>query len=404
MSGNWLDAFATSNRYIQTYVKGFIDISGGNLLLRPGNNHIIVQGGDISLNGRLFIGTSVLSGDGPTVTSGNVFVGNYVAANTLPTIMFIPGNVMTPVTLSATADRWTNTNISWAVAASSNANGFSPYMAFTANIAGNVAVAGNVVGNGWLSATAGYNTTTGLYTGTTYTTPVSTIGNVAGEWIQIGATTATALTGFQLVATNDSTGAHNDRLPTAFTIVGIPALSGLTASLWGTSNAVPVGTLWVAVGVNISYSYNGILWTSVPGLDNANTVTTPYDIAYSGTMWIFVNNRGYLWYSYTGINWTYTANPLGTGLGIATNVTMWVMGSIGTHALGYSYNGINWTGLGTAVMNRAYQPAYSGTMWVVGGNGTNNLAYSYNGTQWTCLLYTSPSPRDRTRSRMPSSA
>ena len=26
------------------------------------------------------------------------------------------------------------------------------------------------------------------------------------------------------------------------------------------------------------------------------------------------------------------------------------------------------------------------------------------GTSWTCLLYTSPSPRDRTRSRMPSSA
>ena len=25
-------------------------------------------------------------------------------------------------------------------------------------------------------------------------------------------------------------------------------------------------------------------------------------------------------------------------------------------------------------------------------------------TPWTCLLYTSPSPRDRTRSRMPSSA
>ena len=25
-------------------------------------------------------------------------------------------------------------------------------------------------------------------------------------------------------------------------------------------------------------------------------------------------------------------------------------------------------------------------------------------TDWTCLLYTSPSPRDRTRSRMPSSA
>eukprot|EP00656_Telonema_subtile_P028100 TRINITY_DN30367_c0_g1_i1.p1 TRINITY_DN30367_c0_g1~~TRINITY_DN30367_c0_g1_i1.p1 ORF type:complete len:133 (+),score=6.31 TRINITY_DN30367_c0_g1_i1:76-474(+) len=31
----------------------------------------------------------------------------------------------------------------------------------------------------------------------------------------------------------------------------------------------------------------------------------------------------------------------------------------------------------------------------------SNFNYQY---QWTCLLYTSPSPRDRTRSRMPSSA
>ncbi len=30
--------------------------------------------------------------------------------------------------------------------------------------------------------------------------------------------------------------------------------------------------------------------------------------------------------------------------------------------------------------------------------------YQYAGTRTTCLLYTSPSPRDRTRSRMPSSA
>ena len=32
--------------------------------------------------------------------------------------------------------------------------------------------------------------------------------------------------------------------------------------------------------------------------------------------------------------------------------------------------------------------------------GTTGFAFSWN----TCLLYTSPSPRDRTRSRMPSSA
>ena len=53
MSGNWLDLSATSNRYIQTYMKGFLDMSGGNLLLR--NNNIIVQTGDISLGGRLFV-------------------------------------------------------------------------------------------------------------------------------------------------------------------------------------------------------------------------------------------------------------------------------------------------------------------------------------------------------------
>ena len=35
----------------------------------------------------------------------------------------------------------------------------------------------------------------------------------------------------------------------------------------------------------------------------------------------------------------------------------------------------------------------------------NKLASSYEDIKWLrCLLYTSPSPRDRTRSRMPSSA
>ena len=36
-------------------------------------------------------------------------------------------------------------------------------------------------------------------------------------------------------------------------------------------------------------------------------------------------------------------------------------------------------------------------------NETTDLLYEVEGT-YTCLLYTSPSPRDRTRSRMPSSA
>ena len=52
-----------------------------------------------------------------------------------------------------------------------------------------------------------------------------------------------------------------------------------------------------------------------------------------------------------------------------------------------------------------------GTLWTWGYNlgygslGLNDLADRSSPTQvGTCLLYTSPSPRDRTRSRMPSSA
>ena len=36
--------------------------------------------------------------------------------------------------------------------------------------------------------------------------------------------------------------------------------------------------------------------------------------------------------------------------------------------------------------------------------GQNNIPYYASSSYYGCLLYTSPSPRDRTRSRMPSSA
>ena len=37
-------------------------------------------------------------------------------------------------------------------------------------------------------------------------------------------------------------------------------------------------------------------------------------------------------------------------------------------------------------------------------NYDESFIKSFTGIVWTCLLYTSPSPRDRVRSRMPSSA
>ena len=79
MSGNWLDLSSTSNRYISTYVKGFIDMSGGNLLLR--NNNIIVNSGDISLNGRLSVNfDSSLNGN--TFFKQNITTGGVIQQNT----------------------------------------------------------------------------------------------------------------------------------------------------------------------------------------------------------------------------------------------------------------------------------------------------------------------------------
>ena len=47
-----------------------------------------------------------------------------------------------------------------------------------------------------------------------------------------------------------------------------------------------------------------------------------------------------------------------------------------------------------------YDIAISGSLTVTGSTSVSE----FSGSIFTCLLYTSPSPRDRTRSRMPSSA
>jgi hypothetical protein len=54
MTSNWLDASSSSNRYQQMYIKGFLDISGGDFILR--NHNLYVKKGDASLNGNVSIG------------------------------------------------------------------------------------------------------------------------------------------------------------------------------------------------------------------------------------------------------------------------------------------------------------------------------------------------------------
>jgi len=63
-----------SNRFIQTYLRGYLDISGGHIILR--NNDIYVNDGDISLNGRLLV-----SGDASL--NSKLFVADDVCMNEL---------------------------------------------------------------------------------------------------------------------------------------------------------------------------------------------------------------------------------------------------------------------------------------------------------------------------------
>jgi hypothetical protein len=56
----WLDASSSSNKYRQMYIKGFLDISGGNLILR--NNDLYVLNGDASFGHNLYVANNVTVG------------------------------------------------------------------------------------------------------------------------------------------------------------------------------------------------------------------------------------------------------------------------------------------------------------------------------------------------------
>ena len=55
-------------------------------------------------------------------------------------------------------------------------------------------------------------------------------------------------------------------------------------------------------------------------------------------------------------------------------------------------------------INILFPPRNSDVVLLIGDYGRKNWPIRAAGISWACLLYTSPSPRDRTRSRMPSSA
>jgi hypothetical protein len=65
---SWLDSSDNANCFKQTYVQGFVDISGGNIITRGPNDGIVI-GGDSSLNGTVYLGDSMF------VRSNGIFPG-----------------------------------------------------------------------------------------------------------------------------------------------------------------------------------------------------------------------------------------------------------------------------------------------------------------------------------------
>ena len=76
---NWLDASSTSNKYRQMYIKGFLDVSGGNLTLR--NNHLFVKAGDASLNGNLYVNNKAIINDDVSMNKNLDLSGSLIAHN-----------------------------------------------------------------------------------------------------------------------------------------------------------------------------------------------------------------------------------------------------------------------------------------------------------------------------------
>ena len=83
----WIQQNTRANRFNDSYIKGFVDISGGNLLLRHG---------DASMNQKLYVdgattlnSTLTVNGDA-TLSGNNTFAGTNTFTNYLPECSITP--------------------------------------------------------------------------------------------------------------------------------------------------------------------------------------------------------------------------------------------------------------------------------------------------------------------------
>ena len=153
---NWPQLADTSNRFKQTYVKGFVDISGGKLIVRNDdvdfNNRLFI-GGDTSLNGNLFVNYDVsfnsrLNVGSDITTQKRLFV---IGDTSLNGNLFVIGDTSLNGNLFVIRDTSLNGNLFVIRDTSLNGNLFVNY---DVNVNGNLSVGNNISISGRSTATA----------------------------------------------------------------------------------------------------------------------------------------------------------------------------------------------------------------------------------------------------------
>ena len=167
---------------------------------------------------------------------------------------------------------------------------------------------------------------------------------------------------------------------------------------------IPVSAPFVTlVFTNFDAVTNPTPWTNPLAGQNLRIVLTG-SLSFNVTVYIPSNRPGFwIFDNQTGGAFTVTVQTDATG-SVGVTVAqgyMTILFSDGTN--------VNYADLGNIISHQAAQTVFPGAImayamvaapagWLV----CNGAAVSRTG--YACLLYTSPSPRDRTRSRMPSSA
>ena len=284
------------------YVKGFIDMSGGNLLLRP-NSNLIMQGGDISLNGNLYA-KNVSGGGGSGITIANppetaTFDSNSFAVVS-PNPAYSTGSGV-GVSLQGTTMQFTPITVN---NMGSDANGYGIVSTITnqqatfsttnVNINGNLNVGSNLTIGCVNLTSAGAALQLANITVTSNVSPLLTDANGCyivtpgqGQNTALFSSTSLALTGNLTVGT--ATAGTN-----AFVVVGNTALTGNTALMGnvGIGKTTPQYALDVSGAIQSSNPSTGTFnnfYGKVPPTSQFPSTVSPNTTNATSSTW--VNNN-----------------------------------------------------------------------------------------------------------------